>query len=150
MSEDTNRTMNTRACGRGKSWMMAVSSRVVTRRAFVRTWALVSGLIAGGSISVRSALGVALLPVYSLDPNCAGTPDVCDHPTGQRVAGSCNVCYACINHAQNKRWASKESITRAHPCCRCSVKTSWVPQGAFDGMFGTGLDFHPEFDQRRM
>lgn len=128
--------------------MQAPSSLPITRRAFVKGWALVTGIIAAGSISIREALGATLLPVYSLDPNCASTPNVCSHPTDERSVRSCNACYACINHAKNKRWASEEAIRRAHPCCRCSVKVSWAPKRAFEQMFGSGAAFQPEYDQR--
>lgn len=128
---------------------MTVPSNGLTRRAFVRAAAFVLGVTATGSAFAQRALGVKLRPVFSLDPNCASTPETCNHPTVKEDhLRSCSACYACISHAKNKRWASKEAITRAHPCCRCSVTVSWVPENAFNTMFGSGPNARLEFDQR--
>ena len=88
----------------------------------MRAWAIAAALVAGNRASFRSATGAEQLTIYYLDPNCEGEPDACTHATARRIGNSCNVCYACINHANNKRWATREAITRAHPCCRCSMK----------------------------
>ncbi len=120
----------------------------MTRRALLRTWSALAGAVAAGGISLRGVLGAKQVTVYYLDPNCAGEPDVCDHPTDKRNKHTCNACYACINHANNKRWASLDAITRAHACCRCSVKRSRAPISAFELMFGTGDAFNPEYDFR--
>jgi hypothetical protein len=128
--------------------MTVASGMKLTRRAALRTWAAMAAVVAAGGVSLRGALGARQATIYYLDPNCAGTPDACDHPTDKRNKHSCNVCYACINHAKHKRWASEEAITRAHPCCRCSVKKSKVPAAVFETMFGTGASFAPEYDAR--
>lgn len=128
---------------------MTVSSGArITRRMLIRAAAVPGALMAAAGISPRGVLGARQVTVYYLDPNCAGEPDVCGHPTGKRNKQTCNACYACINHAKNKRWASEEAITRAHVCCRCSIKRSKVPVSAFDKMFGAGASFRPEFDLR--
>ena len=130
--------------------MTVASGARITRRMLLRSSAAVASLMAAAGVSLRGVLGARLVRIYYLDPNCAGEPDICDHETDKRTNQSCNACYACINHANNKRWASAEAITRAHPCCRCSVKHSMVPEAEFLTMFGSGASFIPEFDQRNV
>lgn len=120
----------------------------ITRRMLLRTSTALSAIVAAGGGSLRGAFSAKQVTIYYLDPNCAGKPDVCSHPTDKRNKHGCNACYACINHANNKRWASEDAITRAHECCRCSVKRSRVPAAAFEAMFGTGGNFTPAFDLR--
>jgi len=128
---------------------MTVSSGArTTRWILLRSSAALSAIVAAGGVSFRGVFGAEQVTIYYLDPNCAGKPDVCSHPTDKRNKHTCDACYACINHAKNKRWASEEAITRAHDCCRCSVKRSRAPVSAFEAMFGTGSGFKPEFDLR--
>lgn len=119
-----------------------------TRRRMLRlggALAAVAALLPG---SLQTALGQRQVTIYVLDPNCSSEPETCGHPTEKRPRNNCNVCKACIEHARNKRWASPEFITRAHPCCRCAIRKTNVSVSDYQRMFGTGRDARADFDLR--
>jgi hypothetical protein len=64
----------------------------------------------------------------------------------------CATCSACRRHAAHKLFASWEAADarRAHPHCRCAIKSLPVPLADFAGMFGEASDasFRAEFDVR--
>jgi hypothetical protein len=129
----------------------------VTRRSLLRIGGGLAAALAAGSVWIREASAVrrggffnpnVLIPVkiYYLSPDCSSIQ--CADQTELRH--SCNSCNACRNHARNKRWASAEAVRRAHDCCRCTVKSTYVLRGIHEGMFGTGASFRPEFDYRSL
>jgi len=52
--------------------------------------------------------------------------------------GSLTDCKACINHAEYKRFATREAAeaNRAHPGCRCQILLTPAPGEEYVHMFG--------------
>jgi hypothetical protein len=89
--------------------------------------------------------------IYFLDPEWgAGTP-ACVAPDAG--AGSCRACAACHSHAANKLFTSAALADRrrAHPHCKCLVKSRAVSNVEFVTIFGppSGPLHRDEFDRRR-
>jgi hypothetical protein len=65
--------------------------------------------------------------------------------------GRCHGCKACHAHAENKRFANRDAVRRAHPRCHCRVESRSVSKVDFLEMFGTPQDaqFPGEFDLRK-
>ncbi|HKP89835.1 MAG TPA: hypothetical protein VJT75_07635 [Thermoleophilaceae bacterium] len=107
-----------------------------SRRTLVtRGSALVAAIAGLGSIV---APGWARKPkiktrnVWRLDPlfgNCK------KHPRGR----GCAACNACVNHAKNKRFATRHAADthRAHKHCNCKVvKGGKISRSAYNDLFG--------------
>ncbi len=128
---------------------MAFQPQRFTRRGMLRLGGALAAVVALLPGSLQTALGQRRqVMIYVLDPNCSHAPETCDHPTDTRPSNSCNVCKACIEHARNKRWASPDFITRAHPCCRCAIRKTNVSVSEYQRMFGTGRNARADFDFR--
>src|SRR5262245_61110909 len=64
------------------------------------------------------------VPVYVLSTTATG----CGH--------GCRYCNACRRHADNKVFASKAAVFRAHPKCDCVIVQRSLPQGTWTAVFG--------------
>jgi hypothetical protein len=114
--------------------------RSVTRRAFLGT------VLGAGTLAVPLARGAsaATNTLYQLqadwgavDPSCV--PNRRDH--------DCSGCYACVNHAHNKVFATAAAADegRAHARCRCLVAPlRTVDPATYDLLFAAG----PSVDRR--
>ena len=75
-------------------------------------------------------------------------------PAAQSEGGKsgCASCAACQRHARNKLFATWEAAEsrRAHPNCRCAIRSVSVPSAGFARMFGApkAPTFRAEFDIR--
>ena len=76
-------------------------------------------------------------------------------PSGQEAThqkgGRCHGCIACHAHAENKRFANRAAVRRAHEGCLCRIESRSVTKEEFVEMFGTPQDplFPGEFDLRK-
>jgi hypothetical protein len=127
-------------------------SRSVDRRRFLGL-AGVAAAAAGTAMVVPSIGDAHFLTktVYYLDPEWgAGTPGC----TGRHhPRNSCEACRACHAHDHHKVWTSwaLANARRAHPNCKCLVKTHHVSNAIFVMIFGppSGPKHRDEFDSRR-
>jgi hypothetical protein len=114
----------------------------VSRRAFVGT------VLGAGALAVpfaRSAgAGTGATTLYQLRANWgAGNPN-CVPNRGQ---SDCGGCYACVNHARNKVFATVAAADagRAHPRCKCVVAALFaVDPATYNQLFRNG----PSVDRR--
>lgn len=111
-----------------------------TRRRFAQ---LMGAALA--SVGVGRPASASVEPVYRvyrLDPIAV------DPITG----AGCRGCGACHRHAEHKRFASFEAADtrRAHPHCRCAIRSELVPGEVFVTLFGdpSSASFRATFDAR--
>lgn len=103
---------------------------ITRRQVLVRSGATLAGAILGGfKHSVSAKPGP--VPVYHLTPFYDEDPEA-DH------CGGCRACTACINHADNKIFATAQAAEdgRAHANCDCRVVDGELPYGAYVALFG--------------
>lgn len=111
-----------------------------SRRRFGR---LIAGVLAFAGLGrVRIVAADNTYHVFLFDPFAV------DLLTG----ASCRGCSACRRHAQHKRFPSFEAADtrRAHPHCRCAIRSETVTRDVFVGLFGDpdGESFRDTFDVR--
>jgi hypothetical protein len=122
--------------------------RLFSRRGFGRlalmAVAVGVALVRGGTVWARAlpAGRRSLRTIYVFDP-------MAESATGEP---GCATCTACRRHAVHKVFASREAADarRAHPHCRCAIRSVSVPAIEFIGMFGEPErpGFRGEFDRR--
>lgn len=64
-----------------------------------------------------------------------------------QASGSCSKCKACKAHAQHKWFASMESVTRAHPYCKCLIVAVHVSVSQHEKMFASNQHFDMRHDK---
>ena len=111
----------------------------ISRRRF---GGLIAAVFVVGSFSRYQVAAETRFSVYRFDPFAV------DPVTG----ASCRGCAACQRHAEHKRFASFEAADarRAHPHCRCAIRSEAVTRDVFVGLFGdpNGDSFQEAFDAR--
>jgi hypothetical protein len=108
---------------------------VVTRgSALVAALAGLSNLVAPGWAKTK----VKTRNVWRLDPlygNCSKRPN----------GRGCAACNACVKHAKNKRFATRQAADRhrAHKHCNCRVvKGGKISRAAYNDLFGKPGKLH--------
>jgi hypothetical protein len=106
---------------------------VVTRgSALVAAIAGISSLVAPGWAKIKTR------NVWRLDPHYGPCNK---HPNGK----GCSACTACVNHAKNKRFATRHAANthRAHKHCNCKVvKGGKISRSAYNDLFGKPGNLH--------
>lgn len=108
-------------------------TQTLNRRAFI------GALVGAGALAVPLARSVSaaasVQAVYRLNPNWGAGDAAClVNPGGS----SCSGCSACVNHANNKLFATAAAADtgRAHPGCKCRVETACnVDSTTYDQLF---------------
>jgi hypothetical protein len=129
---------------------------------FSRRLALRStALLVGSAFTVKSGVPKGLASsaprsairefrfVYYLDPTASAA--TATRGESKTCSRGCEHCSACHKHAEAKLWAGAQYVRRAHPGCRCVVKSRLVPEAAFRRLFpGQGTSAaKTEWDVRR-
>jgi hypothetical protein len=106
----------------------------VTRRAFLGT-ALGAGALV---VPLAQGVGAATNTLYGLRADWgAGDPSCVPN----RGRSDCGGCYACVNHAHNKVFATAAAANtgRAHNHCKCKVVTLFaVDDAIYEQLFKAG------------
>lgn len=106
----------------------------VTRRAFLGT-VVGAGVLA---FPLAESASAATNTVYRLSADWGAGDSSCVPNRGQ---SGCGGCYACINHARSKVFASVAAADngRAHPRCKCVVlPLESVDAATFEQLFAAG------------
>lgn len=64
--------------------------------------------------------------------------------------GTCSRCKACKAHSRNKFFATLESVSRAHPHCKCTVVAARISEEEHKKMFSAGLTFDVRRNENRL
>ena len=119
-----------------------MEERLYSRRSVVARGSAALAAIAG--LSSLVAPGWAKKPkiktrnVWRLDPLYGPCKK---HPKGR----GCSACNACVNHAKNKRFATRQAANthRAHKHCNCKVvKGGKISRSAYSDLFGKPGHLH--------